>query len=101
MYILINTNWFIFFIGLVIDPADPSAVLPHLSKPVEYILNTHHHEYSALLNCSNFGDECTFSDHSGGNFGMKKAFPNALICGFDGRIPALDHKLDNFELLKV
>ncbi|EME47477.1 hypothetical protein DOTSEDRAFT_69419 [Dothistroma septosporum NZE10] len=58
--------------AVIIDPANPSEVLPHLKKAVDgginlkSIINTHHHH-----------------DHAGGNVEMLKTYPLPIIGGKD------------------
>lgn len=74
---------------ILVDPADPPRILPHLPKDLECcaILTTHHHK-----------------DHSGGNEAFAATFPGLPIIGGapeGGRIPAATRLVNHGEVVEL
>jgi len=74
---------------ILVDPAEPSSVLPHIPKDLELCgsLTTHHH-----------------NDHAGGNVEIAGAFPGLSIIGGSqegGKIPCASRLVDHGEVFEL
>ncbi len=82
-----------------VDPVEPEKIAACMDSvdgvKLKYILTTHHHWLSffrLLVDCR---------DHSGGNLGMKKLYPQVEIVGFADRIPGLSFPVSHNQTFKV
>ncbi|CAG8610015.1 10071_t:CDS:2, partial [Paraglomus occultum] len=71
----------------VVDPAEPEkvqSVLDEHDVNLKHLITTHHHR-----------------DHSNGNKDFIRKYPGLKVYGGDNRIPGMNHKVEDGEVLKV